>query len=289
MTQPVLWVENLCKKYRGFRVNEVSFSLEPGYIMGFIGRNGAGKTTVMKLIQSIVRKNKGCVLIDGIDISKDTIAAKNKIGFIMDSPFLDKLTLMENGELFGIYYKEFQREKFIHYLNEFQLDPHKKLSTLSKGMVTKFQLAFALSHNAKLLILDEPTGGLDPIFRRDFLTLLQGVAESENVGILISTHITSDLDKIADYITLIDNGTIMLSKTKEELYDDYKIVKGSREVLNKIPKDLFISIRKYPEGFSALTEHVQSIKNLVADTDYIKFEQATIEDIMYYISKAGRD
>ena len=289
MSQSVLVVENLCKKYRGFQVSEVSFSLDSGYIMGFIGKNGAGKTTVMKLIQGIVRKKRGRVLINGIDISKDTIAAKNKIGFIMENPFLDKLTLLENGKLFGTYYKEFELDKFMNYLQQFQLEPNMMLGSLSKGMTTKFQLAFALSHNAKLLILDEPTGGLDPIFRRDFLALLQEVAETEDVGILISTHITSDLDKIADYITLIDNGSLVLSKIKEELYDDYKLVKGSREVLNKIPKNLFVSIRKYPEGFHALTECANTIKKIVTDTDHIMFEEVSIEDIMYYISKAGRE
>lgn len=285
MSDQILEVQGLCKKYRGFEIQNVSFCLEAGYIMGLIGRNGAGKTTLMKLIQNIVRRNAGTVTINGYDNVKDEVAAKNEIGFIMEHPFFDRMSLEENARMFGRFYERYDHETVLSYLQRFQLDPNKEYGKLSKGMQTKFQLSFALSHQAKLLIMDEPTGGLDPIFRREFLSLLQEVADTERVGIIISTHITSDLDKIADYIALIDAGELIFYKTKEELMDEYWLVKGSRDLLKKIPDAEFISIRKYNQGFEALTCNKRKCMEYCSDTDQILFERASIDDIMYYINK----
>ena len=285
MANQILKVKDLSKKYRGFEVKNVSFTLEAGYILGLIGRNGAGKTTLMKLIQNIVPKNSGTVTIHGYDHIKDEIAAKNKIGFIMEHPFFDRKSLEDNGKLFGKFYKEYDHQMLLQYLDRFELEHDQELGNLSKGMQTKFQLSFALSHQAKLLIMDEPTGGLDPIFRREFLSLLQEVAETEQVGIIISTHITSDLDKIADYIALIDDGELIFYKTKEDLMDEYWLVKGRRDLLKKIPKSAFVSIRKHSQGFEALTCDKKACVGYCNDTDSILFERASIEDIMYYISK----
>lgn len=285
MENPILEVKNLSKKYRGFEVKNVSFTLEAGYILGLIGRNGAGKTTLMKLIQNIIPKNAGTVTIHGYDHVKDEIDAKNKIGFIMEHPFFDRKSLENNGKLFGRFYKEYDHSLFLQYLDRFELAHDQEYGNLSKGMQTKFQLSFALSHKAKLLIMDEPTGGLDPIFRREFLSLLQEVAETEQVGIIISTHITSDLDKIADYIALIDDGELIFCKTKEELMDEYWLVKGKRDLLKKIPNSAFVSIHKRSQGFEALTCDKKNCEGYCNDTDSILFERASIEDIMYYINK----
>ena len=289
MTNQLLEVKDLSKKYRGFEVKNVSFTLEAGYILGLIGRNGAGKTTLMKLIQNIVPKNSGTVAIHGYDHVKDEIEAKSKIGFIMEHPFFDRTSLETNGKLFGGFYKDYDHQMFLQYLDRFDLEPDQEFGKLSKGMQTKFQLSFALSHKAKLLIMDEPTGGLDPIFRREFLSILQEVAETEQVGIIISTHITSDLDKIADYIALIDDGELIFYKTKEELLDEYWLVKGKRDLLKKIPTSVFVSIRKHNQGFEALTCNKRACASYCNDTDSILFERASIEDIMYYINKGRRE
>ncbi len=285
MENLILEVHGLCKKYRGFELRNVSFSLEAGYILGLIGRNGAGKTTLMKLIQNIIPKNSGSVKIGGYDHVKDELLAKNQVGFIMEHPFFEPKSLEENAELFGVFYQNYNHTEFLSYLERFGLDKNIGYGKLSKGMQTKFQLSFALSHKAKLLIMDEPTGGLDPIFRREFLTLLQEVAETEQVGIVISTHITSDLDKIADYIAMIDDGELIFYKSKEELVDEYWLIKGKRDTLKKIPNSSLISIRKYNTGFEALTNNKEMCEELCSKEDALLCERASIEDIMYYINK----
>lgn len=289
MANQILEVSELCKKYRGFQIQNVSFSLEAGYILGLIGRNGAGKTTLMKLIQNIVIPNSGTVHISGLDYKKNEVKAKNEIGFIMENPFLDRISLKKNAALFGRFYKKYDPEIVASYMKRFDLNPEQEYGELSKGMQTKFQLSFALAHQAKLLIMDEPTGGLDPIFRREFLSILQEVAQEQEVGIIISTHITSDLDKIADYIALIDDGELIFYKTKEELMDEYWLVKGSRELLKKIPNSMFVSIRKRNQGFEALTSNKPMCERYCEDTDQVLFERASIEDIMYFINKGRRE
>ena len=284
----VLKVEGLQKKFHDFQIKDVSFSLEAGYIMGFIGRNGSGKTTIMNLIQNVVVKDGGRVEICGYDNRKEEIKAKNEIGFVVDqNPFLLKCSLLENAELFGKYYSEFRLEQFHYYLKRFELDQKKMLFELSKGMKSRFQLAFALSHNPRLLIMDEPTDGLDPIFRREFLCLLQELIEEEQMGILLSTHITSDLDKVADYITLIDRGRVILSLDKETLMSQYHIVKGNRNLLADIPAEKLIAVHRNREGFEAMTNQPVEIARLLHNTANAVIQRATLEDILYYYSKKG--
>lgn len=287
----VLSVQSLHKKFRDFEVKDVSFSLPAGYIMGLIGRNGAGKTTILKLIQNVIVKDKGSVTICGYDNRRQEVKAKNEIGFVTEScPFVKKASLRENAELFGKYYKEFELGLFLSYLRRFQLDPEQILLSLSKGMESRFELAFALSHHPRLLIMDEPTDGLDPIFRREFLHLLQELIAGEKMGILFSTHITSDLDKVADYITLVDQGRLVLSQDKEALLEQYQVIRGEKELLQRLPKELFVAVRRHPHGFEAMTEKYEQIKPYLCPTDRLVQQQASLEDIMYYFSKrSGSD
>ena len=282
----VLLVQDLCKKFKGFEINNVSFTLDAGYIMGFIGRNGAGKTTILKLIQNVLVKNSGTVRVCGYDNIKEEIKAKNEIGFVADEcPFVKTYTLLENAELFGKYYNDFDMAKFESYLNRFCLNGKQNILSLSKGMVSRFQLAFALSHNPRLLIMDEPNDGLDPIFRREFISLLQELIAEEKMGILFSTHITSDLDKIADYITLVNKGEIVLSEDKETLLEAHTIIKGKQELLLGLSPKKLIGTRKYPGGFEAMAAELGE-----EDLQYIAsgkgmLQRPTLEDVMYYYSK----
>jgi ABC-2 type transport system ATP-binding protein len=285
----VLQVQNLHKSFKDFEIKDISFSIPAGYIMGFIGRNGAGKTTVMKLIQNVIVKDGGTVAVCGYDNRRQEVKAKNCIGFVADTcPFIKKYSLLENGELFGKYYKDFNIERFNAYLSRFHLDAKQDILSLSKGMEARFQLAFALSHNPKLLIMDEPTDGLDPIFRREFIRLLQELVEKERMGILFSTHITGDLDKVADYITMIDQGRIFLSQDKETLLERYTIIRGEKGILERIPDNLIVAVRRYSHGFEAMVEKLEQVKPFLKLTDNVAFERATIEDIMYYYSKRSR-
>lgn len=289
MSNYVLEVENLSKKYKGFSIQNISFQLEEGFILGLVGRNGAGKTTLMKCIQNIVPHTSGTIRIAGIDVKKDEIRAKQQVGFVMEHPFFERMSLSCNVSMLSRFYPNFDSNLFESYMKRFELDASKEYGQLSKGMQTKFQLSFALSRKPKLLIMDEPTGGLDPIFRREFLTILQEVADTHNVGIIISTHITSDLDKIADYIALIDDGELIFYKTKEELLSEYWLVKGNKELLKKIPNSTFVSIRKHNLGFEALTCQRNICERYCENTDQIVFEHASIEDIMYYVNKERRE
>lgn len=285
----VIQVEGLCKSFNDFQIKNISFSLDAGYIMGFIGRNGAGKTSVLKLIQNIIVKDSGLVKICGFDIRKQEIQAKNEIGFVMDSsPFMKHYSLLENGDLFGKYYTEFDRNLYRSYLNRFHLEEEKALLSLSKGMETKFQLAFALAHKPKVLILDEPTDGLDPIYRREFLQLLQLLVEKERMGILFSTHITGDLDRVADYITMIDQGEIVFTMDKETLMDKYRIIKGKKELLQRIPKNVLIGSRVFVTGFEGMTEKIHDLNHYLEGQNFV-VERAKLEDVMYYISKGRRE
>lgn len=289
MENLVLSVEDVSIKLKKFNLKHISFQLPAGYILGIIGCNGAGKTTLMKVLQNIYIKNKGTVTIAGFDTKKHEVEAKNAVGFIMDQPFFDQLSLEDNAKMFGDFYENYNHKLFLEYLIRFNLDKGKELGKLSKGMITKFQLAFALSHQAKLLILDEPTGGLDPIFRREFLEILQDVVETEEVSVIISTHITSDLDKVADYIALIDQGEMVFYMPKEDLMDQFRIVKGSRELLRKIPRECFVAIRSYAHGFQGLTRDYQKCESYCCDTDELVTQIPSIEEIMYFIHKERRE
>lgn len=285
----ILKIEGLNKKLGDFQIKDLSFSLDAGFIMGFIGRNGSGKTTVMKLIQNVLVKDTGTVTICGFDNGKHEIQAKDEIGFVMDhAPFIKNYTLNENAELFGKYYTQFYMDQFEYYLRRFHIDGEKNLLELSKGMETKFQLAFALAHSPKLLILDEPTDGLDPVFRRSFLLLMQELIEEEKMAVLFSTHITSDLDKIADFVTMIDNGEILFSDRKDNVLEKYRIIRGDKVILKEIPNNKFIAVRQYNSGFEGLTEHYNEIKCYLSNSNSYLIEQASLEDIMYFISKGRR-
>lgn len=219
----MLEVTGLTKKYFSFTLKEVSFSLDEGYILGLTGRNGAGKTTLIKQLIHPETAGGGSVIINGIDAKANPTAAKQEIGVLMeDLPFLNDKTLEMNGVMLGAFYKRFDMEKFHEYLKRFDLYPDRIYSNLSRGMRMKFQLAFALAHSPKLLLMDEATGGLDVVFRREFYYLLQEAVEKEMVSVIISTHVTEDLDKVADYVAFIEGGHLKFYESKEELCERYR-------------------------------------------------------------------
>ena len=205
----ILEVSNLHKTYPTFTLKDVSFALEPGYIMGFIGSNGAGKTTTLKSIMGLVNKDGGTVRMFGDDFAQHELSIKQKIGFMMgETDCFPKHTLKQITATVRRFYPDWNEPAYRKCLERFELDENKKVDELSSGMRVKYNLALALSHNAELLILDEPTSGLDPVARDDLLTLFQELIEDGDMSILFSTHITSDLDKCADYITYIKKGAV---------------------------------------------------------------------------------
>ncbi|QGU95743.1 ATP-binding cassette domain-containing protein [Clostridium bovifaecis] len=277
----ILEVNNLKKTYKDFTLNNISFSLEKGYIMGFIGPNGAGKSTTIKLIMNLLHKDNGEIKIFGLDNLKHEKEAKNRIGFVYDENYYyEDLTMDSMKKIIAPFYSKWDEVSFKKYIKEFDLDPKKKIKALSKGMKMKFSLAIALSHNAELIIMDEPTSGLDPVFRREILDILFSLIQDENKSVFFSTHITTDLEKIADYITFINNGNIVFSKPKDEILESYGIVKGGLELLDSFTRKEFIGITENHFGFEALSDDIRKIKRLFKNEVII--EKPSLEDIMIY-------
>ncbi|HHD2752198.1 TPA: ABC transporter ATP-binding protein [Clostridium perfringens] len=280
----VLEVKNISKNYKEFSLKDVSFNIPKGFVMGLIGPNGAGKTTTIKAIMNLIHLDSGEIDIFGKDIKKNEIAIKDRVGFVYDDCCaFEDFTIKENKNIIAPFYSKWDEEKFKYYINKFELNEKKKLKELSKGQKMRFSLAIALSHKAELLILDEPTSGLDPVFRSELLDILFEVIGEEEVSVLYSTHITTDLERLADYITFINKGKIEFSKEKDLLLEEYFIVKGALDVLNKDVEKELIGLRKTRYNFEGLTKNMRKIKELCRDN--IILEKATLDDIVVYYSK----
>jgi ABC-2 type transport system ATP-binding protein len=211
-------IKNLTKKYKGFLLDNISFTVPNGFICGFIGQNGAGKTTTLKLMLNMALKDGGDIEILGKS-NKDT-SLKEDLGVLYDQPYYqENWTPIDIEKAICPFYKRWDSSTYHQYLQRFALNPERKYKALSRGMKIKLGMAVTLSHDAKLLLLDEPTSGLDPVMRDEMLDILRDYMVEENKSVFFSTHITSDLDKIADYVVYINNGEILYSGLKDELTD----------------------------------------------------------------------
>ncbi|PNT92658.1 ABC transporter ATP-binding protein [Clostridium thermosuccinogenes] len=279
--EPILEIKGLRKSYGDFSIKGIDLVLEKGYIMGFIGPNGAGKSTTIKLIMNLLKKDGGEIKVFGKDNVKFEHEIKNRIGFVYDENyFYEELTISEMKWIIEPFYKTWDEKAYKKYIKKFELPEKKKIKELSKGMKMKLSLTIALSHNADLLIMDEPTSGLDPLVRSELLETLSEVIQDENKAVFFSTHITSDLDKIADYVTLIHNGEILFSESKDDILSNYGMVKGGKEILGKDASRDFVGVRQNRFGFEALTKDKNQIKRKYGDK--IIIEKPTLEEIMLY-------
>lgn len=276
-----LEVRGLCKKYADFNLKDVSFSLPKGAVMGFIGQNGAGKTTTIKTILNITGRSSGEIKINGLDNLKDEYAAKEHIGVVFDDLcFYDILTVRHINKICKGVYKNWSEETFLRYAERFSLPLKKKIKQFSRGMRMKLSIAAALSHGARLLLLDEPTSGLDPIVRNEILDVFMEYVQDENNSILLSSHIISDLEKIADYITFIDDGKILFSDSKDNLLDSHKIIRCGENELKRIDAKDAVYIKKYAHYCEAL------VKDTTGKYEGMTEDKAGVEDIMlFYASK----
>ncbi|MBX4263705.1 ABC transporter ATP-binding protein [Clostridium estertheticum] len=277
----ILEIKNLNKSYKDFTLDNLTFNVERGSIMGFIGPNGSGKSTTIKLLMNLIKKNSGDINIFGLDNIKHNKEIKQKIGFVYDENyFYEELNIIEMKNILRPFYKSWNDTLFEKYIKEFELPKKNKIKNLSKGMKMKFSLALALCHNAELIIMDEPTSGLDPVFRSELIDILYNVIQDENVSIFFSTHITTDLEKIADYITFINKGKLVFSRTKDEIIENYGMVKGSKELLDNDIRREFVSIKENSFGFEALTKDITKAREIFKGRGII--EKASLEDIMVY-------
>ena len=275
-----LVVENLSKHYEKFTLQNVSFSLESGYIMGFIGANGAGKTTTLKSMLGLVHKNGGSVRMLGMDFDQHELEIKQHIGFMFGGvDYYAKTKIRHITSVVKRFYRDWDDTIYHQYMRRFALDEDKRPAELSNGMRIKYSLVLALSHRARLLLLDEPTSGLDPVARDNLLELFQEFIEDGERSILFSTHITSDLEKCADYITYIQNGRIIESATKDDLLSSYRLVKGTAQQLAGLEPRLIAS-KTHAYGFSGLIKTAE-----LNPIDALEIEAPTLEDIMIYHAK----
>ncbi len=286
MSNKIIEIKNLTKEYEDFKLDNISFSLDRGYIMGFIGENGAGKTTTIKLIMNLLKRDEGEIQIFGKDNIDNEREIKERIGFVYDECFYyENISIKDNEKIISGFYKSWNTKVFENYLRKFNLNKKQKVKELSKGMKMKFAIALALSHNAEFLILDEPTSGLDPVMRRDILDVFQEVIQDENIGILISSHIISDLEKISDYITYIQKGKIVFSKATSELMEEYKIIKGDKALLSKLDEKVIYGLRETPYGFEGIIKDKYIEKSI---RQKIVSEKPSLEEIMVAMNKGVR-
>lgn len=275
-------VTNLNKRLGSFSMEDITFSLPKGYIMGLIGANGAGKTTLLHLLMGLYKPDSGSVKIDGMESSVEEVSVRNEIGYVLNEElFTEGLTLLQNGEMYGRYYENYDRELLEAYGRRFGLAMDRKLRQHSKGEKLKFQFAFALAHKPKLLILDEPTASFDPEFRDDFAKALMEFMEDGEHGIVLATHLTRDLERLADYITFIDKGKMVFSLERRAMEDRYRLISGEEYKINLIPKDRVLYKERREYVTKALVKHSQR-----AEYDReLQVEVPSIEDIMYFTLK----
>jgi ABC-2 type transport system ATP-binding protein len=276
-----LEIRNLGKRYKGFTLDHISFTLPAGTIMGLVGPNGAGKTTIIKLILNLVRRDGGDIAVFGRDVLAHEKEIKSRVGFVHETPaFVEDALLRDIAAAAAPFYPKWNPSRFRTLMAEFGLPPNKKFKKLSHGMKMKFSLALALAHDADLLILDEPTSGLDPVFRRELLEMLSEVIQDEGKAVLFSTHITSDLEKTADYITLIHRGALVFSLPKDDVRNSWAVVKGGPELLSPASRRLFRGVRETPYGVEALTSDAAAVRKAVPPG--VVFDRASVEDIMLF-------
>lgn len=274
--EDALTIRGLTKKYQEFKLDNVNIDLPSGCIMGFIGENGAGKSTTIKLILGLLKKDAGEIKILGKTLSEEDKNLREQIGVVMDEcSFPVMLNAHELDLVFKNCYKTWSSKKFESLLKKYEIPMKKKVKDFSKGMKMKLSIAAALSHDSKILILDEATGGLDPIVRDEILDEFLDFIQDESHSIFISSHIVSDLEKICDYITFIHKGKIIFCENKDELMQKYSVVKCTQSELEAIDSSAIVGVRKNSFGVEALVEKDRVPSAFAVD-------KATIEDIMLF-------
>jgi len=281
----ILKVENLTKNYADFKLDHVSFSVPKGSVMGLIGENGAGKSTTINAVLDLIKKDEGTVTFWGQELSSSK-RLKEDIGVVFDGiNFYETLTPLKVGKILQAAYTQWDKGLYRDYLKRFQLPADKEIKTISRGMKMKLGIASALSHRPKLLILDEATGGLDPVMRDEILDIFLEFVQDENRSILMSSHITTDLEKIADYITFIHQGRVLFCKTKDELRYNYGIIRCGAALFSRIDRDEILACHKDDYQWNVLVADKEKArrkyKNAVVD-------DATVDEIMLLYVKGER-
>ncbi|MCR5756041.1 MAG: ABC transporter ATP-binding protein [Acetatifactor sp.] len=272
------------KQLDKFRLKPVTFSIPNGYICGLVGENGAGKTTLLHLLLGLYRMDGGELSIDGMGYGNAEKELHDRIGTVLvDDLFDRRVSLLENADYYGSFYSKYNREEMLRYLERFHLDKGRKFGRLSKGEKLKCQFAFALSHDAKLLILDEPTANFDPEFRTQFFEILKEYIADGTRSVILATHLTEDIDRIADYLIYLEKGEQIFTGDLEQFRSKYRMVTGDKYQLKKLPEENLIHIEEGPYGAKALVSHNRWVQYGELQVTY-----PTIEEFMFFYSKRGK-
>lgn len=279
-------LENVNKYLGGFSLQNISFELPKGYIMGVIGENGAGKTSLLNLLLGLYQPDSGRIEILGYDYKNAEREIRNEIGYVLldEDLFLSDLRLIDHADMLGKYYINYDRGILLAYCGKFSLNPHKRWKSLSKGEKLKFQFAFAIAHQPKLLVLDEPTANFDPEFREKFLQIISEFINDGEHSVILATHQLQELDQIADYITFLHQGKLIFSVDKETLTDKLRIVKGETYKVNLLRQEQVIHKEVGDYAATALVRH----RRIDTYDNALTVNIPTIEEIMYHLVKSSK-
>lgn len=274
--------KNVTKKRGDFHIQQFDLQIKRGYITGLVGPNGSGKTSLISLIMGLMQVDHGSITV--LDGTMEQLSIKQRIGFVYDELHMyDDFTVKKMHQVIAPLYDNWNEALFQQYLDLFQLPYRKKLKHFSKGMQMKCSLLFALSHEPELLIMDEPTAGLDPVFRREMLGFIQDLMVREEQTVLFATHITSDLDKIADYIIFLDGAQVKMHHSMETLQENFHLIRGKKDILDRDVRQLLMGVEESDVGFTGLYKGDPS---LFTEADpAIVIEKATLEDILFFTNK----
>lgn len=275
-------VKGLSKKLKNFQLDNLSFTIPAGYICGLIGQNGAGKTTLLHLLLGLYQADEGEVLIDGMTYANEEKRIHNKIGTVLTEELFDaSLSLIQNGDAYGRYYDAYDKKAMEDYLELFGLEKNRKFGRLSKGEKLKCQFAFALSHDARLLILDEPTGNFDPEFREHFFKILTEFIADGSRSVVLATHLTEDLDCMADYLIYLEKGKQVFAGDIEAFRDSYRMVSGEAYKIKLLHKEKIIHMEENSYGAKALVAH----SRLNHYDRELQVVYPSIEEFMYFYTR----
>jgi ABC-2 type transport system ATP-binding protein len=286
MTDHAIRIRGLRKRYRGFTLGDVDLDVPRGYVTGLIGPNGAGKTTLIKLIMNLVSRDAGTIEVFGLDNRTAEVAVKSRVGFIYsEPPFFHDVTLGDSARAIGPFYPRWNEARFRQIADRFGVPLRKRFKAVSHGTKMKFALAIALSHEADLLLMDEPTAGLDLAFRRELLDELMTVIQDEGRSVLFSTHVTADLDRVADHVVLLGEGRVIFSLPKDDLRDRWGVVRGDAATIGRLPAAIVKGCRQRTYGTEALVDDVAAARECAGTGAVI--DRATLDEVMVFMHHGG--
>lgn len=283
----MLELKAVCKEFKNsrFRIDKVNMTVPKGYIMGLIGENGAGKTSILRMLLGLTKPTSGSIQLEGMEYGDHQVQIRNSIGFVMEEDYFPgNCRIGQEADYFGNYYSQYDSEIMKQKLEQYHLDPKILYGKLSKGEKLKFQFAFALAHKPKLLILDEPTANFDPEFRSDFIRELTNFVEDGDHSVILATHIMEDLEQIGDYITYIKDGSIMFSMDREELAERFRMVYGDEYLMKKLASEQVVYLEKGAMECRALVKH----KSRFSYPENMRVEIPGLNDLFYGIAKSGK-